>query len=110
MAAHPGYANTNLQFAAPDRLYEKAFMWIGNRLFAQSADMGALPTLYAATFPDLPGGSYVGPGGPGEQRGHPKVVRATDKAYDEQAWRRLWEMSEQLTGVHYQFPKQPAPA
>jgi NAD(P)-dependent dehydrogenase (short-subunit alcohol dehydrogenase family) len=49
MAAHPGYAATNLQFAAPDRFYEKVYMWIGNRLIAQSADMGALPTLYAAT-------------------------------------------------------------
>jgi NAD(P)-dependent dehydrogenase (short-subunit alcohol dehydrogenase family) len=103
MAAHPGYAATNLQFAAPDRFYEKAYMWIGNKLFAQSADMGALPTLYAATFPGLPGGSYVGPDGVGEQRGHPKVVKAAGKAYDEQAWRRLWEVSEQLTGVHDEF-------
>jgi NAD(P)-dependent dehydrogenase (short-subunit alcohol dehydrogenase family) len=103
LAAHPGYASTNLQFAAPDRFYEKAYMWIGNRLFAQSADMGALPTLYAATMPDLPGGTYVGPGGPGEQRGHPKVVTAAGKAYDESDWRRLWEVSEELTGVHYEF-------
>ncbi|MGN6868694.1 MAG: oxidoreductase [Solirubrobacteraceae bacterium] len=103
LAAHPGYASTNLQFAAPDRFYEKAYMWIGNRLFAQSADMGALPTLYAATVPDLPGGTYVGPGGPGEQRGHPKVVTAAGKAYDESDWQRLWELSEQLTGVHYEF-------
>jgi NAD(P)-dependent dehydrogenase (short-subunit alcohol dehydrogenase family) len=103
VAAHPGYAATNLQFAAPDRFYEKAYMWIGNRVFAQSADMGAEPTLYAATFPGLPGGTYVGPGGPGEQRGHPKVVTAAGKAYDEQAWRRLWEISEELTGVHYEF-------
>jgi NAD(P)-dependent dehydrogenase (short-subunit alcohol dehydrogenase family) len=103
LAAHPGYAATNLQFAAPDRFYEKAYMWIGNRLFAQSADMGALPTLYAATEPDLPGGTYVGPGGRAEQRGHPKVVTAAGKAYDEQAWERLWDVSEQLTGVHYEF-------
>jgi NAD(P)-dependent dehydrogenase (short-subunit alcohol dehydrogenase family) len=109
LAAHPGYANTNLQFAAPDRFYERAYMWIGNRLFAQSADMGALPTLYAATVPDLPGGTYVGPGGPGEQRGYPKVVTAAGKAYDEQAWRRLWEISEELTGVRYEFPKTPSP-
>jgi NAD(P)-dependent dehydrogenase (short-subunit alcohol dehydrogenase family) len=103
LAAHPGYAATNLQFAASDRFYEKAFGWIGNRLIAQSADMGALPTLYAATVPDLPGGTYVGPGGRGESRGHPKVVTAAGKAYDEQAWRRLWEISEQLTGVNYEF-------
>jgi NAD(P)-dependent dehydrogenase (short-subunit alcohol dehydrogenase family) len=105
LAAHPGYAATNLQFAAPDRFYEKAYMWIGNRLFAQSADMGALPTLYAATVPGLPGGTYVGPGGRAEQRGHPKVVTAAGKAYDEQAWERLWEVSEQLTGVHYEFER-----
>ena len=103
LAAHPGYASTNLQFAAPDRFYEKTFMWIGNRLFAQSADMGALPTLYAATVVDLPGGTYVGPGGRSEQRGYPKVVSAAGKAYDEDSWRRLWEVSEQLTGVHYEF-------
>lgn len=110
MAAHPGYAATNLQSAAPDRFHERIFMAIGNRLFAQSADMGALPALYAATMPDLPGGTYVGPDGRGEQRGHPKVVRAADKAYDEATWRRLWEVSEELTGVHYEFPRAPAPA
>src|SRR5262249_29724382 len=62
LAAHPGYAATNLQFAATDRFYEKAFGWVGNRLLAQSAEMGALPTLYAATVPDLPGGTFIGPG------------------------------------------------
>ena len=67
--------------------------------------MGALPTLYAATVPDLPGGTFVGPGGRAEQRGHPKVVTAAGKAYDEAAWRRLWEVSEQLTGVHYEFAR-----
>jgi NAD(P)-dependent dehydrogenase (short-subunit alcohol dehydrogenase family) len=103
MAAHPGWAATNLQAAGTDRFYERWFMAIGNRLFAQSAEMGALPTLYAATFPDLPGGTYVGPGGRSEQRGYPKVVSAAGKAYDEQAWRRLWEVSETLTGVHYEF-------
>jgi NAD(P)-dependent dehydrogenase (short-subunit alcohol dehydrogenase family) len=103
MAAHPGYAATNLQAAGTDRFYERWFMAIGNRLFAQSADMGALPTLYAATFPGLPGGTFVGPGGRSEQRGYPKVVGAAGKAYDEQAWRRLWEISETLTGVRYEF-------
>jgi hypothetical protein len=65
--------------------------------------MGALPTLYAATVPDLPSGTFVGPDAFFEQRGHPKVVSAAGKAYDEQAWRRLWEVSEELTGVHYAF-------
>ena len=105
LAAHPGYAATNLQFAAPAHAYERWFMAIGNKLFAQSADMGALPTLYAATFPDLPGGTFVGPGGRSQQRGYPTVVTAAGKAYDEPAWRRLWEISEELTGVHYEFAK-----
>ena len=110
LAAHPGYAATNLQSAMNPRFYERAYIAVGNRLFAQSAEMGAEPTLYAATFPGLPGGTYVGPGGPGEQRGHPKVVTAAGNAYDEQAWRRLWEISEELTGVHYEFVKASAPA
>ena len=103
MAAHPGYAATNLQAAGTDRFYERWSMAIGNRLFAQSAEMGALPTLYAATHPDLPGGTYIGPGGRGEQRGYPQVVTAAGKAYDEGASRRLWELSETLTGVRYEF-------
>ena len=103
LAAHPGYAATNLQFAGPGAWYEKAAMAVTNIVIAQSAEMGALPTLYAATVPDLPGGSFVGPDGFMEQRGHPHVVTAAGKAYDEQAWRRLWEVSEQLTGVEYSF-------
>jgi NAD(P)-dependent dehydrogenase (short-subunit alcohol dehydrogenase family) len=108
LVAHPGYARTNLQFAATDRFYEKAAGWIGNRLLAQSAEMGALPTLYAATVPELPGGTFIGPGGRKQQRGYPTVVTAASKAYDEQAWRRLWAVSEELTGVHYELAGAPA--
>jgi NAD(P)-dependent dehydrogenase (short-subunit alcohol dehydrogenase family) len=107
MAAHPGYARTNLQFAAPP-VYERAMMAVTNLLIAQSAEMGALPTLYAATVPDLPGGSFIGPDGLVEQRGHPRVVTAAGKAYDQAAWRRLWEISEELTGVRYEFTTTPA--
>jgi NAD(P)-dependent dehydrogenase (short-subunit alcohol dehydrogenase family) len=103
MAAHPGYAATNLQFAGPAAWYEKALMAVTNVLVAQSAAMGALPALYAATFPDLPGGSFIGPDGFMEQRGHPHIVTAAGKAYDQQAWQRLWDVSEELTGVRYQF-------
>jgi NAD(P)-dependent dehydrogenase (short-subunit alcohol dehydrogenase family) len=109
MAAHPGYARTNLQFAAPP-WYEQLIMRVTNPLLGQSADMGALPALYAATVPDLPGGTFVGPDGVMEQRGYPKVVIGASRAYDEQDQRRLWEVSEQLTGVHYEFPKAPSPA
>jgi NAD(P)-dependent dehydrogenase (short-subunit alcohol dehydrogenase family) len=103
LAAHPGYAATNLQFAGPASVVERAFMAVGNVVIAQGPDMGALPMLYAATGPDLPGGSFVGPDGFLEQRGHPQVVTAAGKAYDEQVWRRLWEVSEELTGVRYDF-------
>jgi NAD(P)-dependent dehydrogenase (short-subunit alcohol dehydrogenase family) len=102
VAAHPGYSATNLQFAAPPR-FDRAVMAVSNRLVAQSAEMGALPTLYAATVPDVPGGSFVGPDGPAEQRGYPKIVTAAGKAYDAEAWRRLWQVSEELTGVTYDF-------
>jgi len=103
MASHPGYAATNLQFAGPSHWWEQLGGWIGNKTVAQSAEMGALPSLFAATKPDLPSGSYVGPDQFLEQRGHPHVVTARAKAYDEDAWRRLWDVSEELTGVTYTF-------
>jgi NAD(P)-dependent dehydrogenase (short-subunit alcohol dehydrogenase family) len=103
LASHPGYASTNLQFAGPATWYERGMGAVGNRVFAQSAEMGALPTLYAATEPNILGGSFIGPDGFMEQRGHPQIVTAAKKAYDEAVARRLWEVSEQLTGVHYEF-------
>jgi len=103
VAAHPGYAATNLQFAGPSAFYEKAIMAVTNRVLAQSADMGALPTLYGATVADLPSGTFVGPEGFLEQRGHPHIVTAISRAYNESDWRRLWEISEEMTGVTYQF-------
>ncbi len=99
LAAHPGYAATNLQShtdSVQDRL-----MGVTNRLVAQSAEMGALPALYAATFPSLPGGCYIGPDGPFEQRGYPKIVRSSKRSYDEATAARLWELSERLTGVTF---------
>jgi NAD(P)-dependent dehydrogenase (short-subunit alcohol dehydrogenase family) len=104
LAAHPGYSATNLQFAGPAHFYERWPMAVFNKIYAQSAEMGALPTLYAATVPDLPGGTFVGPDGFMEGRGHPHVVSGAGKAYDQDTWRRLWEVSEQLTGVTYEFP------
>jgi NAD(P)-dependent dehydrogenase (short-subunit alcohol dehydrogenase family) len=107
VAAHPGYAATNLQFSGPPA-YQRPFMWLGNRLFAQSAEMGALPLLYAATFPQLPGGSYVGPDGIAEGRGHPTLVSPSAAAQDPGTARRLWELSESLTGVRFDLPVAPA--
>jgi NAD(P)-dependent dehydrogenase (short-subunit alcohol dehydrogenase family) len=103
LACHPGYAATNLQFAGPARWYERATMAITNRVIAQSADMGALPALYAATAADVPGGAFIGPDQLFEQRGYPRLVSAAGRAYDEQAWARLWSISEELTGVSYEF-------
>jgi len=100
VGAHPGYAATNLQFHTQS--IQDQLMGLGNHLFAQSAAMGALPTLYAATE-DIPGGSYVGPDGVLEQRGHPQLVGMSGAARDEESARRLWEVSEELTGVAYDF-------
>jgi NAD(P)-dependent dehydrogenase (short-subunit alcohol dehydrogenase family) len=102
MAAHPGYAATNLQFAAPP-LVDRLVMTVGNALIAQSEEMGALPTLYVATEPGLPGGTYAGPDGIGEQRGHPRPVSPSGAARNEAAARRLWEVSEQMTDVRFEL-------
>src|SRR5207253_1349907 len=103
LAAHPGYAATNLQFAAAPRL-DRMVMAVGNRIMAQSAEMGALPLLYAATYPGLEGGTYVGPGSFFEQRGYPKPVAASAAARDEESARKLWAVSEELTSVHFRIP------
>ena len=65
--------------------------------------MGALPTLRAATDPSVRGGEYLGPGGFLQMRGYPKVVDATDRAHDVAAQKRLWAISESLTGVTFPF-------
>ena len=70
-------------------------------MLAQSAEQGAWPTLFAATAPGLPGDSYVGAGGFLEQRGHPRLVGRNARARDRDTARRLWRVSEQLTGVVY---------
>jgi NAD(P)-dependent dehydrogenase (short-subunit alcohol dehydrogenase family) len=100
LAAHPGYAATNLQFAGPPGL-DAAVMKVSNRVFAQDDEMGALPTLYAATEPGLESGTFCGPDGFLEQRGHPKPVSPSGAARDEQVARRLWEVSEEMTGVRF---------
>jgi NAD(P)-dependent dehydrogenase (short-subunit alcohol dehydrogenase family) len=98
-AAHPGYASTNLQSHSEHGLIER-FMAVGNRLIAQDENGGAEPTLYAA-LAEIPGNSYAGPGGFGGQRGAPKLVGRSSRAIDPAVARRLWDVSEQLTGVSY---------
>ena len=98
-AAHPGYAATNLQFHSENRAMD-ALNAVANRLLAQDEDGGALPTLYAAVA-DIPGNSFAGPAGFMEQRGGAKLVKRTAAAQDMDVARRLWDVSEQLTGVRF---------
>jgi NAD(P)-dependent dehydrogenase (short-subunit alcohol dehydrogenase family) len=99
LAAHPGYAATNLQ-SRTQNVVQNTIMAITNKLIAQSEEMGALPTQYAATQ-DLPGASYVGPDGFQEQRGHPALASRSAAAQDAETAKRLWTLSEELTGVSF---------
>jgi NAD(P)-dependent dehydrogenase (short-subunit alcohol dehydrogenase family) len=104
VACHPGYAATNLQAVGPKMSGSSMmeyFSDLGNRLLAQSAAMGALPTEYAAVAPDVHGGDYIGPDGMAELWGNPVRVGRSAAAQDGTAASRLWEVSEQLTNVHY---------
>ncbi len=96
VAAHPGWTATNLQqhWRTMQRL---------NPIFSQTTAMGALPTLYAATAPDVRGGEYFGPGGFFELRGYPKKVGSNARSHDVEVARRLWAVSENLTQVTYQL-------
>jgi NAD(P)-dependent dehydrogenase (short-subunit alcohol dehydrogenase family) len=98
--AHPGYSATNLQLSGPTGLM-KAFLRVTNKLVAQNVEKGALPQLYAATMVDVEGGVFIGPDGPFESRGHPTRVEPVERARDREVGRRLWEVSEELTGVRY---------
>ncbi|WP_328532064.1 SDR family NAD(P)-dependent oxidoreductase [Nocardioides sp. NBC_00368] len=99
LAAHPGGSNTELARNSPAAL-RVPFALIGP-LLAQSAAMGALPTLRAATDPAAIGGQYYGPSGLGETRGYPKLVTSSPASYDLQTQQRLWAVSEQLTDVRF---------
>jgi NAD(P)-dependent dehydrogenase (short-subunit alcohol dehydrogenase family) len=102
VACHPGYAATNLQAVGPtleDSRLMAAIMRLGNRILAQDAAAGALPTLYAATASELAGADYVGPGGPAELWGPPRRLQPAARARDEETAARLWEISERETGV-----------
>ncbi|MFZ0547930.1 MAG: hypothetical protein WAM60_20965, partial [Candidatus Promineifilaceae bacterium] len=104
VGAHPGYAATNLQQAGPKmegaRL-QSLIMGILNRIVAQDAASGVRPQLYAATAPAVNGCDYIGPGGFRESRGYPKKIKSSDLSYDRQTAARLWQVSEDLTGVHF---------
>ena len=107
VACHPGYAATDLQRRGPEMegswLRLRA-MSLANALFAQSADRGALPMLFAATEPEVDGGEYVGPGGFLNVRGPPAVQEQSARSRDEELARRLWAVSVERTGVAFDLP------
>ncbi|GAB3967921.1 oxidoreductase [Actinoallomurus acanthiterrae] len=109
VAAHPGYAATNLQQAGPrmsGSRIDEVLNGLANTLFAQSDAAGAQPILYAATAPEARGGQCYGPSGPGQSRGAPRRVPTRRKADDPELGRRLWEVSEKRAGVTYGALKQ----
>lgn len=95
IAAHPGWASTGLQG-------DSRGSNLANQLFAQPQAMGALPSLYAATSPDAVGGAYYGPSGLLELGGNPERVPSNEKSHNEQDAKRLWAVSEELTGVDFE--------
>jgi NAD(P)-dependent dehydrogenase (short-subunit alcohol dehydrogenase family) len=99
VAAHPGGSNTELVRNSPAVL--RALNAVFGPLIAQSASMGALPTLRAATDPAVLGGQYYGPDGFRELRGHPTVVESSRQSHDTDTQHRLWTASEDLTDVTY---------
>ena len=105
VACHPGYSATNLQSPGPGEgtlgIVLKPLMKLTNVFLAQSDEMGALPTLYAATAAGVEGSDYIGPDGIGEARGHPQKVGCSSRARDTDDAHRLWEASVELTGVDY---------
>lgn len=104
LGVHPGYAATHLQEAGPEMEGSQLSRWVmglANSLFAQSAAMGALPTLYGATEPGLEGGEYIGPSGLLGMRGYPAPTESSQRSHDPETAARLWKVSEDLTGVKY---------
>lgn len=98
IACHPGIAATNITSRGSGNSSNRLLTFLMNRLF-QSAEMGALPSLYAATYPSLNGGEYIGPDGKGAKKGYPSLDPSIDLIDDPNIAERLWEVSERLTGI-----------
>jgi NAD(P)-dependent dehydrogenase (short-subunit alcohol dehydrogenase family) len=101
IAVHPGYSNTALQ-GKSEKKTQDFFMKLANKYLAQSDLQGAWPTLYAISE-DIPGNSFVGPDGFAEIKGYPKLVGRTKAAQNMKDANTLWEISEKLTGIKYNF-------
>mgnify|MGYP000140785913 CR=1 FL=1 len=107
VACHPGWAATDLQPRGAELTGSRVRYLVtraANALLAQDPEGGALPTLYAATAPDVTGGGYYGPSGFLSMRGPPERQASSEASYDREAARRLWRRSEALTGVDYDLP------
>lgn len=105
VAAHPGVSNTELARNTPAGV-RVLVGWLAP-LLTQKAEMGALPTLRAATDPDVLGGQYFGPDGRAEVRGYPKLVSSNPDSHDQATQRRLWTVSEELAGVKFAVKEAP---
>jgi len=106
VACHPGYAATNLQYRGPRQegsTLRMGLMKVANSVVGQSPQKGALPLLYASVAPDVQGGDYYGPDGFMNMRGAPERQSSSQAPYDEGDAKRLWKISEELTGVEYEF-------
>ncbi|MFJ6464358.1 SDR family NAD(P)-dependent oxidoreductase [Streptomyces sp. NPDC091387] len=99
VAAHPGVSNTDLTRNTPAAV-RVPLTWLAP-LITQKVEMGALPTLRAATDPAVTGGQYYGPGGRGQNRGYPEPVTSSPDSHDQATQQRLWTVSEELTGVTF---------
>jgi NAD(P)-dependent dehydrogenase (short-subunit alcohol dehydrogenase family) len=105
IGAHPGFARTNLRvsrMSVESNLFHKYLNWFFEQI-SQSQELGALPLLYAAADPEAEAGAYYGVDGLLEIRGYPKKVRPSRQAHNEAVARQLWEISEKLTGITYEF-------
>ncbi|MHA2099948.1 MAG: oxidoreductase [Candidatus Kariarchaeaceae archaeon] len=107
VGCHPGYAATNLQSTGMGMrrgilpFFMKPMLKFSNIIMAQSAQMGALPTLFAALSDEVKGGDYVGPSKFGEQRGHPKITTSSKRSHEKDIAKQLWDTSESLTGATF---------
>ncbi|MFJ4567895.1 oxidoreductase [Streptomyces caelestis] len=103
LLAHPGYSATNLQSTGPTGILN-AILKVTNRLIAQDVEKGALNQLYAAVQPQVQSGQFIGPDGRNESKGYPTLVQPAEPAKNLGTARRLWDLSERLTGVRYGLP------
>lgn len=102
MACHPGFSSTNL-FRMGKKKQTPWYAKLLLPIFSQTAEMGALPTLYAATEESLHGGEFIGPDGKGNRKGYPALEKPHQSAENQEVMNQLWDVSEKLTGITYNF-------